>query len=45
MSIFFWNCVRWVRQELFITLGMCTMQKAKVFVGAELSLEISQKRS
>ena len=36
---------RWGRRELSITLGMCTMPKAKVSVGAGLSLEISQKRS
>lgn len=36
--------VRWVRRELCITSGMCTMPKAKVSAGVELSPEISQRR-
>lgn len=37
--------VRSARLELCTTLGTCTMPKAKVSAGAELSLEISQRRS
>lgn len=45
LTCFSWICVRWVRRELCITLVTCTMPKAKVSVGVELSLEISQRRS
>lgn len=37
--------VRWGKRGHSIILGMCTMPKAKVSAGAELSPEISQKMS
>lgn len=40
-----WICLRWVRHEPCITLGMCTMPKAKVSAGVEPSLVIFQRRS